>query len=81
MVILNQFILIYYGQISDITFTFQFELLYDSYKQFSKDKFPNLFSTFYKYFGYAVSEVFKFVEEYFTGGVADSQTDLNSKLV
>lgn len=40
---------------------------------FSKDKFPNLFkSTFNKYHGYYISEVFlKFAENYFTNGKAD----------
>lgn len=39
---------------------------------FSKDKFPNLFSTNGKYFHYYVSEVFmQFAEDYFTGNKAD----------
>lgn len=47
----------------------------DSYEQFSKDKFPNLFSTYdCKYGGYSMSEIFlKFAEEYLTGGKADPQ--------
>lgn len=39
---------------------------------FSKDKFPNLFSTNGRYSHYYISEVFmQFAEEYFTGGKAD----------
>lgn len=39
---------------------------------FSKDKFPNLFSSKSKYSQYYVSEVFmQFAENYFTGGKAD----------
>ncbi len=47
----------------------------DAYEQFSKDKFPNLFSMYdCKYNGYSVSEVFlKFAEQYFTDGKADPQ--------
>ena len=47
----------------------------DTYEQFSKDKFPNLFSIYdCKYDGYSVSEVFlKFAEEYLTGRKADPQ--------
>jgi hypothetical protein len=46
----------------------------ESYEQFSKDKFPNLFSTYGKYYWYSISEVFlKFAEEYFTDRKADPQ--------
>jgi hypothetical protein len=39
---------------------------------FSKDKFPNLFSSKCKYSHYYVTEVFmQFAEDYFTGGKAD----------
>ncbi len=39
---------------------------------YSKDKFPNLFSSKSKYSHYYVSEVFmQFAEDYFTGGKAD----------
>jgi len=50
-------------------------IILDQYDQFSKDKFPNLFSTYDgKYYGYFVSELFlKFAETFFTDGKADPQ--------
>jgi hypothetical protein len=50
-------------------------LVLDDFDPFSKDKFPNLFSTYYgKYSGYSVSEVFLlFSIQYLTNGKADPQ--------
>lgn len=50
-------------------------IVLDTYDQFSKDKYPDLFSiSGNKYQGYSVSEVFlKFAEYYFTNGKADPQ--------
>ena len=58
-------------------------IVLDQYEQFSKDKFPNLFSMYDgKYYGYSVSEIFlKFAEDYFTDGKANPQHDQNSKPV
>ncbi len=50
-------------------------IILDHHEQFSKDKFPNLFSKQDgKYYSYSVSEVFlKFAKDYFTDGKADPQ--------
>jgi hypothetical protein len=49
-------------------------IVLDNIEPFSKDKFPNLFSSFGKYNGSSVSEVFlMFAKDYFTQGKADPQ--------
>jgi hypothetical protein len=50
-------------------------IILDHQEQFSKDVFPNLFSTYSsKYYSYSMSEVFlKFAKDYFTDGKADPQ--------
>ncbi|MBA3751013.1 MAG: hypothetical protein H0X03_09035, partial [Nitrosopumilus sp.] len=47
-------------------------IILDNYEQFSKDKFPNVFSSNGKYYGLSISEIFlKFVKCFFTNGKAD----------